>query len=317
MIRRRGAEVPYFLTRSEPGPYDRLAVVCEQAAPTERVSVTRSTILLLMLFALAFAGCAGASQARPELLTADDAKSPGTVQTLQRENEEQSRRIAELETRLALLENEARDWRRTDEPAKPTETVRIGGRRRDSEEAATPRPAVPLVRLHEREPALDLDEPLDLPEPPAGVASKLDVVPLPGQRAGKARDVSSGSEAIDGSALYRAGLRSLRERRWQQALDAFTDLLGLHPGHALADKATYWRGEVHYAQRRYDEAMLDFQAVLSRFARSDKAADALLKLGLCHERLGDRASAERYFRQLREQYPSSNAARVASRENRS
>ena len=31
--------------------------------------------------------------------------------------------------------------------------------------------------------------------------------------------------------------------------------------------------------------------------------------------VGDGASAERYFRQLREQYPSSDAARIASREN--
>ena len=55
--------------------------------------------------------------------------------------------------------------------------------------------------------------------------------------------------------------------------------------------------------------------MLSRFAGSEKAADALLKVGLCHQRLGDGASAEHYFKLLREQFPSSDAARIASVEN--
>ena len=54
--------------------------------------------------------------------------------------------------------------------------------------------------------------------------------------------------------------------------------------------------------------------MISRFAPSDKAADSLLKLGMCHLRLGDQSSAQRYFKQVIEQYPTSDAARIASRE---
>jgi tol-pal system protein YbgF len=82
----------------------------------------------------------------------------------------------------------------------------------------------------------------------------------------------------------------------------------------LSAGATYWRGEVYYAQRRYREALQEFETVVSRYAQNGKAADSLLKLGMCHQRLGDQTSAQRYFRQVIEQYPTSDAARIASRE---
>jgi tol-pal system protein YbgF len=190
-----------------------------------------------------------------------------------------------------------------------------GGDRASDEPERGRNQRVPVVRLHQRDLDPVASEPLLLPEPPAGVASRLPVVPLPAERAGKA---SGGASEPSGESemreQYRAALRALRDQRWDEALHILSALLSVHPGSALAEQATYWRGEVHYAQRRYREALIDFEAVALRPSGS-KAAEALLKLGLCHQRLGDPLSAERYFRQLREQYPSSDAARIASREN--
>jgi len=284
--------------------------------------VKRFTTMSFATFALA--GCAGAGHARAGAASADDAAAPPTVvQGLQRESVEQSRRIAELEARLGLLEQEARSFRQT--PGKPSETVRIDTRRdvvetaadSDDEDSPLPRMRVPVVRLHEREGEPAFDEPLALPEPPSGVSPKLAVVPLPGERASKGRHGTPEGSDASARERYRAALRALRDRRWDEALEGFTQFLGAHPEHALAEDAMYWRGEAHYAQRHYREALIDFEAVVLRAARGAKTADALLKLGLCHQRLGDQLSAERYFRQLREQYPSSDAARIASRENAS
>jgi tol-pal system protein YbgF len=277
--------------------------------------------LATMSFAtFALAGCAGAGQARPGTASADDAATqPTAMQEMQREAADQSRRIAELEARLGLIEQEARQWRET--PSKPTQTVRIGTRRSDREEIdganeQAPRSGVPIVRLHELELEPVADEPLVLPEPPSGVSSTLAVVPLPGQRASKAmRDGLQPPLATTPREQYRAALRALRDRRWDEALQTFTEFLSAYPEHELTEHAIYWRGEVHYARRHYREALIDFEAVVLHPSRGTKRADALLKLGMCHRRLGDLASAERYFRQLREQYPSSDAARIASREN--
>jgi tol-pal system protein YbgF len=275
----------------------------------------------MSLATCALVGCAGASQARPETATAADAaQQPGVLGALQRQSAAQEQRIAELEARLGLLEQEAREWRAA-VPVKPSQTVRIGAPSRvEAETGADEQPErgarqrVPVVRLHQRD-LEPVDEPLVLPEPPSGVASKLPVVPLPAARAGKAIGGSPAtSREADTREQYRAALRALRDQRWDEALQILSAFLSEHPGSALAEDATYWRGEVHYAQRRYREALTDFEAVALRPSGS-KVAQALLKLGLCHQRLGDTLSAERYFRQLREQYPSSDAARIASREN--
>jgi tol-pal system protein YbgF len=269
----------------------------------------------IFVASLTLSGCATAGQPKPDAApetTTDAARSP--VQQLEDENLAQARRIAELEARLSLLEQEARQYRQAT-PPKPTETVRIGGGRRIEEEEPV-KAAPTVVRLYESDTEALRDAPLSLPEPPPGVQPRLGVVPLPedrgGGRAAPARKRAALSNARE---AYRAALRDVRDRHWDAAFDALTSFLAAYSDDPLAANATYWRGEVQYAQRRYGAALQDFETVLVRFAGSEKAADAMLKVGLCHQRLGDGASAERYFRQLREQYPSSDAARIASREN--
>jgi tol-pal system protein YbgF len=139
---------------------------------------------------------------------------------------------------------------------------------------------------------------------------------LPEERSARASQAPRKRAALSNAReQYRAALRDVRDRQWDAAFEALTGFLSAYGDDPLAANATYWRGEVQYAQRRYGAALQDFEAVLVRFAGSDKAADAMLKVALCHQRLGDGESAERYFRKLREQYPSSDAARIASREN--
>jgi tol-pal system protein YbgF len=224
---------------------------------------------------------------------------------------EQTRRIAELDARLALLEQEAHQWRESAE-AKHTETIRIGAHRREPEPEAEPaakaQSRLPVVRLYEATPGA-----LTLPSPPPGAAAKLAVVPLPEERRETA---SRADETLSAGARdsYRAAVRLVSERKWDGALFALSQFMEQHPRTGLVASAMYWRGEVFYALRRYDDALREFQGLLSRFPSSDKTADSLLKLGMCHLRLGDQAMAQRYFRQVREQYPKSDAARIASRE---
>jgi tol-pal system protein YbgF len=258
-------------------------------------------------------GCASAGQVKPDPDSPASASEPTALRSLAEQNETQAERIAELEARLALLEQEARQFRPT-APEKPAETVRIGGERRARDEDELRPQAPAIVHLDETDLDRPQDEPLLLPEPPPGVPVGLSVVPLPEQRAGRgqARQHAHHSDARD---QYRAALRQVRDRDWDSAYDSLSGFLTVYGDDPMAASATYWRGEVQYAQRRYGAALQDFETVLSRFAGSEKAADALLKVGMCHQRLGDGASAERYFKLLREQFPSSDAARIASVEN--
>jgi TolA-binding protein len=74
---------------------------------------------------------------------------------------------------------------------------------------------------------------------------------------------------------------------------------------------------VLYAKKDYEAALRQFQDVAERFPSSRKLPDSLLKIGMCHRRMGDTERARVYFRRVLRQYPDSNAARIASREDAS
>ena len=78
--------------------------------------------------------------------------------------------------------------------------------------------------------------------------------------------------------------------------------------------ALYWRAETHYALRAYDQAQAEFEAVVNRYPHGSKAADALLKAGLCRLRSGNRREAESVFERVQREYPETVAARMAARE---
>jgi tol-pal system protein YbgF len=293
------------LTAANAAPYDHVAGVCK--APASEVSFVKH-VPTWLIAPLALAGCAAAGSTRPAVTATADTEQESVVARLTRGSEEQERRISELEARLALLEQEAHEWREG-ASEKHAETVRIGAHRPDpvveSEEQRLP---VAVVRLHEPESA-----PAALAVAPLFTSSKLPIVPLPEQRASKMPGAEGGTEPSAREA-YRAALRFVSERRWDLAEAALGRFLQQYPDGPLSASAIYWRGEVYYGQRRYGDALQDFQAALSRFPEGGKAADALLKVGMCHLRLGDQAMAQRYFKQVREQYPGSDAARMAGRE---
>ena len=71
----------------------------------------------------------------------------------------------------------------------------------------------------------------------------------------------------------------------------------------------YWRGECYFAQGDFPDAASEFEGLLARFPLGNKAPDALLKLGMSKQHLGDEAGAKTTFDQLRRDYPHSDAVR--------
>lgn len=113
---------------------------------------------------------------------------------------------------------------------------------------------------------------------------------------------------------YQAALAEVEARRWESALAALEQFARAHPDHPYADNAIYWQGEVLYARRDYRRALAVLEALVSRYPSGNKVPDALLRIGFCLQRLGDPDRARATFRQVREQFPDSVAARMASRE---
>lgn len=84
-----------------------------------------------------------------------------------------------------------------------------------------------------------------------------------------------------------------------------------YPKHELAVNATYWIGEAYYGEKKYDNAVLKFQEVITRYSDHPKAAAALLKQGKAFEVLGDKSNAETTWKQLIKTFPLSPEAEKA------
>ncbi|MEM6293720.1 MAG: tol-pal system protein YbgF [Myxococcota bacterium] len=114
-------------------------------------------------------------------------------------------------------------------------------------------------------------------------------------------------------AEYDAAMALLKRGEHDAAAAAFADFIAAHPRSDLADNAMYWKGEAAYDQAHYADALASFTAVVERYAGGNKASDALLKIGLCYAKLGDRDNARDVLNRLIEAYPgaaSSDVARV-------
>jgi tol-pal system protein YbgF len=119
------------------------------------------------------------------------------------------------------------------------------------------------------------------------------------------------SSALDPEAkpAYDAALALVNARQYDRALDALAAFLLKWPDHPYADNAMYWRGECYFAKGDYLHASEQFEGVVTRFPAGNKAPDALLKLGISHQKLGNPAKAKECFDRLAQTYPQSEAAR--------
>jgi tol-pal system protein YbgF len=133
-----------------------------------------------------------------------------------------------------------------------------------------------------------------------------------GSYAGGAGDAAAvRPSALDPEArrAYDAALALVNARRYDKALDALASFLLKWPDHPYADNAMFWRGECYFASGDYLRASEQFEGVISRFPAGNKVPDALLKLGICDEKLGNFARAKLWYARLAQQYPQSEAAR--------
>jgi tol-pal system protein YbgF len=111
--------------------------------------------------------------------------------------------------------------------------------------------------------------------------------------------------------LYDAAYLDITRGNYELAQSAFAEFLKRYPAHDLADNAQYWMGEGYYAQKKYPQALAEFQKVSDNYAGKDKEAAAMYKAGLCFKELGEVPKAKEKWRALVKKYPKSPEAGLA------
>ena len=62
---------------------------------------------------------------------------------------------------------------------------------------------------------------------------------------------------------YQAAFELLKEQRYEPAAMAFQQFLVTFPDSELADNAQYWLAESHYVTQKFDEALAEFEVVMT------------------------------------------------------
>lgn len=111
--------------------------------------------------------------------------------------------------------------------------------------------------------------------------------------------------------LYQQGQDALKAGQGAKARELFASFLVQYPKHALASNAQYWIGESYYAEKNYEQAVLEFQEVIKNYPDKEKAPAAMLKQGMAFRELGDSKSAAYILKKLVDEHPKSEEAKIA------
>lgn len=127
-------------------------------------------------------------------------------------------------------------------------------------------------------------------------------------------DAGPAMGGADERSAYEEAFSLTRERRFDDAIVRFRELIRNHPDGAFEANAWYWLGELYLAVEEPDlEASREaFVQVLERWPEHHKIPDTLYKLGVVYHQLGEPDEARRHLERARNEHGGSSAARLAA-----
>lgn len=103
----------------------------------------------------------------------------------------------------------------------------------------------------------------------------------------------------------------LKERRYDDAIPEFESFIAKYPNSVYIANAHYWLGQLLFNKSEFTRAQQHFSQVINFHPDSNKRSDAMLKQGTVMQRLGKVAEARKLFEQVIAEYPDSNSANLA------
>jgi tol-pal system protein YbgF len=111
--------------------------------------------------------------------------------------------------------------------------------------------------------------------------------------------------------LYSNGLRDITSGKYDLARSEFQDYIRYYHETDLASNAQFYLGEIAYAQKNYDAAIVEYDKVITGYPRSSKSPAAHLKKALANIELNQKATGVRQLREIVKKYPGTEEDRRA------
>lgn len=112
--------------------------------------------------------------------------------------------------------------------------------------------------------------------------------------------------------LYKQALQALQliadGTDFSHARQLFREFIHTYPQHPLSIDSMYWIGQTYYGDKQYENAILQFQDVIQKYANHPKMPAALTQQGMAFYALGDSLNAKVILERVVYWYPQTSEA---------
>lgn len=103
----------------------------------------------------------------------------------------------------------------------------------------------------------------------------------------------------------------LKEKKYDEAIPEFQAFIEQFPQSEYAPNAHYWLGQLLFNKRDWGAAEIHFETVVKYHPDSGKRPDSILKLGVIAQKRSNIAKATQLFEQVISEYPNASEKRLA------
>lgn len=114
----------------------------------------------------------------------------------------------------------------------------------------------------------------------------------------------------DDKAPYDIALASLKSAKFEDAENKFSEFINNYPESKLIGNAYFWYAETFFKRNMFDKATINYLKCYKQDAKGSKASDALLKVAISLNKLGNNSDACDVLNKLDSQFPNRPASAV-------
>ncbi|HHT0593816.1 TPA: tol-pal system protein YbgF [Legionella anisa] len=145
--------------------------------------------------------------------------------------------------------------------------------------------------------------------PVSNVQANKSAVPAP---APVLTTTTSRVNPADEQISYLAAYELVKNKRYDDALNAMNVFVQKYPRGGYTANAQYWLGELYLVKKDYPKSIEHFNVVLQQFPTSSKSAASMLKVGYAYAAQGDKQEAQKFLQQVVRAYPGTPTAQLAN-----